>query len=151
MNNEGAATAAVGTNASIALSHVYIPCADLAAMHSFYSGVLGLSGKGAENGFKHGFLIYRFGNAQIVFSQAQDPAAYSAPQGWARMPGWDGGDSDLPCWSLGLPESEFKTAVSRLQQSGATLRPSEPEWRNDEFWAICAKDPSGYTVELFCM
>ena len=120
---------------------LYIPAADLDAMRTFYTELLGLEeiyfGAGESLGYSC---------AGFQFTILHDPAAPTPPPGWATQPGWRGESVSAVSWSVELTEPAFRAAVDRLRQRGVDALHDLPVWVG--YWSFPVRDPAGYTVEV---
>lgn len=87
---------------------------------------------------------YRCGSIQ--FSVHEVAGAEPSEVGFASQPGWDGGTTGLPSWSVTYSEDQFHAAVERLRAAGVPAAHGEPAWVH--YWSYPVLDPMGNTVEI---
>ncbi|MDF1667920.1 MAG: hypothetical protein P1V97_39650 [Planctomycetota bacterium] len=120
---------------------LYLYCENLSAMRRFYSETVGLS----ESFYAPAeALAYDINGLQFTIfdSHSVDGKA----EGWARQPGWNGGEANSMSWSIQLSEPEFNGAIQRLSLYDDPAFYERPHWNG--YWSFPVKDPEGNTVEL---
>lgn len=129
---------------------VYNYCNDVNAIRQFYGELLGME----EVSFKNeddshwNWVIYKSGEVQFLFFQLDQPAP--TVDGWAMLPGPGQGDL-LPTASYsvtGLDEAKFKQVYQSSKEMKIKANPEVPTWRQDSYWGLTLKDPSGRTIEV---
>lgn len=122
---------------------LYLHCRDLDTVRHFYSELVGLS----EVYFSPGEAVaYRCDQLQFTVLQSDRPLP--AVSGWAAQPGWEGGTSAYPSWSVECNRAALDGAVQRLRASGVLAQHEAPVWVG--YWSFPVRDPMGWTVELTC-
>lgn len=128
---------------SVSLRFLYLHCRDLDSVRHFYSELIGLE----EVHFSpEEAVAYRCGQLQFTVLRTDQPLP--AVTQWAMQPGWKGGTSSLPSWSVECSKPAFDRAVRRLQEAGVPSRHASPVWVG--YWSFPVRDPMGWTVELSC-
>ena len=110
------------------MSHVSIPCRDLAESKIFYAQVMG-------GDLVHeipGFVEYRIEDIIIGLSEQPD--------------GWTGRDDEYPHYAFYLDGPNFELMKNLLDRCGV---PNYP-YRRDKTALIYFRDPSGNLFELYC-
>ena len=120
---------------------VYLHCSDLAAMRRFYTELVGLD----EIYHSDDDRTVAYDCDGLQFTITEHPEA-TAAAGWARQPGWGGGATTAPSWSVSLTGDTFRPAIDRLIAAGVPSFDPEPVWR--EYWSFPVRDPMGNTVEI---
>lgn len=120
--------------------YLYLPCDDLPAMRRFYGELIGLD----EIWFGDGMVAFDCGGLQFTVFECN--TAERVVAGWARQPGWEGGEAAAVSWSAEMTAESFAAAVGRLGTVGVDARWPEPRWVG--YWSFPVRDPMGNTVEL---
>ena len=110
------------------MSHVSVPCRDLAESKSFYSQVMG----GTLVHEIAGFVEYRI--EDIIFGLSEQAS------------GWTGPDHEYPHYAFYIDGSNYELMKSWLDRHGV---PNYP-YRRGETALIYFRDPSGNLFELYC-
>ncbi len=124
---------------------IYQSCNDLPAMRRFYGELLGMQ----EASYKEEkWLVYQCDGFQFMIF----PAGYNMllQDGFAKQPGWEGGDMESISWSVAVPEEDFAATVQRLRELDVEAAFEDPQWQQDSYWSYPVRDPMGNTVEVYC-
>ena len=126
----------------IHLHTVFRWCNEIDTMRCFYSDLLGLEETFYRNDAEHGWLTYQAGT-QIVFMRGTNPIETTS--GWAKQPGFRGGNVELDSWLLTFTKADFEVLKQRLANSDIEQLTGEGI---DSSRQIIVHDPMGITVEL---
>jgi len=110
------------------ISHVSLPCRDLAESKVFYSQVMG----GERVHEIPGFVEYRIQDIIIGLAEQSD--------------GWTGADDEYPHYAFYIDGANFASMQRWLDSYGV---PNYP-YRRDQTALIYFRDPSGNLFELYC-
>jgi catechol 2,3-dioxygenase-like lactoylglutathione lyase family enzyme len=122
-------------------------CNDVAAMRRFYVDLLGMEQGSFQDTPQWGWFTLRCDGFEPMWFRAD--AKLPVPDAWAAQPGWAGGTAEVTSWAVQIPEDRFADVWRRLVDAGVPLFRPVPEWRQDSYWGLSARDPAGVTVEVY--
>jgi catechol 2,3-dioxygenase-like lactoylglutathione lyase family enzyme len=125
------------------IQFVYSYSTELAATRLFYGELLGLP----ITVDTEAFIEFSAG-VKLVFLR-NGAGAVAAPE-FSSMPGWPETGGVRALCSIRYGAADYRTCIERLVASGVRCRTPDPVWR-DGCWELAVLDPSGNTVELFCV
>ncbi|MFN2114745.1 MAG: VOC family protein [Anaerolineae bacterium] len=130
------------------IRYLYAFCNEIDPMREFYSDVLGMQEGSHMDSEDFGWLTYKSEGLELMFFRWDD-GVLPVQQAAAWQPG--GGDGELPVmsFSVHVPRESYAATVERLRASGANLETAVPTWRQESYWGLTARDPMGYTVEVY--
>ena len=130
------------------LDTIFRWCNDVVPMRHFYTDCLSLDETFFESNDDYGWLTYKIGDVQLVFTRTDPPLP--VPTEFARNPGYPGGTAVATSWVLKLSPDEFHPIVKKLQNSTYTAYKDEVISAREGHLQYLVLDPMGFTVELYC-
>jgi hypothetical protein len=134
---------------SASIKWLYLHCHNLEAMRDFYVEQLGMQLGSYRNDEEWAWLTCKCGELELVVTPTKEPLPQQ--EGWAEQPGWEGGRLANMSFSVEIPEADFAATVIRLKEAAVPAFATKPMWCMDSYWSFPVKDPSGNTVEVYCM
>lgn len=125
----------------IKLHTVFRWCNDVDTMRVFYSDLLGLNETYYRNDNEHGWLTYDAGT-QLVFMRGTNPV--DVMQGWAKQPGYLGGEAEVDSWLITLSAADFENLKKRIVQAGLETFSGNLDTSRQ----LILHDPMGMTIEV---
>jgi hypothetical protein len=129
------------------IRYLYLTCNDLLPMRRFYTELLGLTEGSFRNEGDYRWLTYRCGGFELMIFP--DVNRVPVLSGWSAQPGWEGGTTPAPGWSVWVPFAEYAAVVERIRAAGVETFSPDPQWCQDSYWGWPLRDPMGNTVEVY--
>lgn len=132
------------SKSQIYINTIFRWCNDVDPIRHFYTDLLGLEETYYRNDEEHGWLTYKIGDTQLVFTRASSPLPVEAE--WAKAPAYQGGTKELESWVMAVNKDNYQTIVQGIKASDALIYDGELE---REELLLMVKDPMGFTIELW--
>lgn len=111
----------------------------------FYGELLGMK---IDHYVEGKYVGVNGGQVSLLFFKADQEVPIQRE--WAWQPGdATGSEAEVDSFSLEYSEDSFKAVFNRLKQTPKILKNPRPEWRQNSYWGITLKDPTGKTIELY--
>jgi catechol 2,3-dioxygenase-like lactoylglutathione lyase family enzyme len=130
------------------IRYLFNVCNDVEAVRRFYVDVLGMEQAGFSDTPDFGWLSLRCEGFEAMWTRGD--GTLPVRDSWASQPGGGGGGTaGVTSWAVWIPEERFAATFARLVEAKAPLLRPVPDWRQDSYWGLTARDPMGTTVEVY--
>ena len=129
------------------VSYFYFVANDLKAMRHFYTTLIGLPESAYFEDEQIGYLCYQMEGFEMMWFRSVKKVPIQTD--WAMQPGYPGGLTQEPSWSIEVDEKDFYQIVEKIKKTNIPVFQKDPEYRQNSYWGFSVRDPMGYTVELY--
>lgn len=138
---------------TLSIGFIYHYCRDIKETKHFYTDFLGLEEINYNNEEKSPWkwVVYQSNKTQIMFFQVENQNHILPPEsvGFSNLPGDGIGDHLESSFSIvGHDFDSFKETFIRIKNGHYEVQNNIPTWRQNSYWGLTVKDPSGRTIEI---